>query len=192
MKSHIHISLEEYSNSINESKFQDFELSQDKKIFAKKHFILIGKGTSRVVYFIYDAQKVLKVAKNTKGVRQNLKEAEITNSKKYDDIIAKVLNYDKKGEFIVQQKANKISASTFEKLTGIDFLGFLYYLRFDKKWTGKNHEFYYKVNKLIKDFDLDRFDISDITSWGEIEGRVVLIDYGLTLSDARKLYKVAY
>jgi len=172
----------------NISKFSDRKKYAD-SLFAT----LLGKGSSRYVYEIND-KYVLKLAKNNKGIEQNKTEINIFKNSKVKDILAKIIEYDENGIFIVQERAESIiNDNDFERITNLQFDGFLYYLRHDKKWDGDNKQFYNKFNSLINKFDLDRYDISQKDSYGIINGeRIVLVDYGLDMNTARKLYGIKY
>lgn len=183
---------------LNEAVFNDddkinLQLSKfkERKDFVNKKFNLLNKGTGRNVYLIGD-EYVLKIAKNNKGIAQNKTEIEISKSNKYNDIISNIIEYNDNGYYVIAQKANRITDEIFQELTGLQLQGFLYYLRFNKEWDGRNKPFYNKVNSLVKDFDLDRFDVSDISSWGVIGDKPVIVDYGLDGITARKLYGVNY
>lgn len=164
---------------------------KERKDFTNKKFTLIGKGSARLVYDINN-EYVLKLAKNNKGIAQNKVEINISKSNKYNDIIAKVVEFNDNGNYLIQQKAKSISDDRFEELTGLQYQGFLYYLRFNKEWSGENRVLFDTVSSLIDEFDLDRFDVASESSWGEINGRVVLIDYGLDKNVAKKHYGVSY
>lgn len=183
---------------LNESVLTDddkinLQLSKFKarKDFANKKFILLNKGTGRNVYLIGDVY-VLKIAKNNKGIAQNKTEIKISKCDEYDAIIANIVEYDDNGFYVISQKANRITDNIFKDLTGLQFSDFLYYLRFNKNWTGENKIFYDKINTLISRFDLDRFDISHESSWGVFNNKPVIVDYGLDKITARKLYGVKY
>lgn len=164
-----------------------------RKDFAKKKFLLLNKGSGRLVFQIGD-EYILKLAKNNKGIAQNKTEIKISNSGKYKNIIANIFEYDDNGFYLIQQKAKPINDTIFKELTGLQLEGFLYSIRFnrewDKKWNGYN--FYNEVKELINEFGLDRFDIANETSWGVINGKVIIVDYGLDNITARELYGVTY
>jgi len=160
----------------------------DRKSIANINYRLINKGTGRLVYDLNNGY-VLKLAKNIKGIAQNKNESNPRIQKEFSDVVAKVIEFDINGKYLIQEKVNPITEADFEKLTGLQERGFMYYLRFNHEW---DNTFYSKVNSFVSKFGLDRFDISNISSWGERDGKSVLIDYGLTMETARKLYKVAY
>lgn len=189
--------IKNFYNYINENLTDDEKLNlqlskfKERKDFANKKFKLLDKGSARIVYLIGD-KYVLKLAKNKKGIYQNKKEIEIQESKKYNDIIANIVEYDENNYYIITEKADKITEELFEDKTKLRADDFFYYLRFDKKQDGKNKKFFDRVNSLIKEFKLDRFDISDISSQGLLDEKPIIIDYGLDIYGARLLYNVGY
>jgi hypothetical protein len=187
-----HIKLFEYFNQENLNGLKTFKQRKDvvqQELRNKK------TGTARAVYTL-DENRVLKLAKNQKGIAQNLTEIKAGTDKDFSDIVANVLEYNDKGEWLIQEKAKMISEDKFKDLTSFQFNGFTHWLRgwggeeMDKFYNGK--PFAIKLRKLVDKYNLDVFDISSISSWGEINGNAVLIDYGLSLETARKLYKVGY
>ncbi len=161
------------------------------KEIANRNYNEINKGTSRIVYF-YSDRYVIKIAKNNKGLEQNKTESNPKILENFSNVIAKIINYDKSGKWVIQEFAENLSKDKFYDITGLQFDGFLYYLRHDKNWDGGNKKFYAKVNSLINQFELERFDIANENAWGIVNGKVVLRDYGLSLATARKLYGVKY
>lgn len=194
-KNHLFTKFFDYINEqiISDEDKVNLQLNKfkERKDFINKKFTLIGKGSARLVYDINN-EYVLKLAKNNKGIAQNKVEINISKSNKYNDIIAKVVEFNDNGNYLIQQKAKSISDDRFEELTGLQYQGFLYYLRFNKEWSGENRVLFDTVSSLIDEFDLDRFDVASESSWGEINGRVVLIDYGLDKNVAKKHYGVSY
>lgn len=182
---------EQVLSNDNIKKITQLTKFSDRKKYADENFKMIGKGTGRYVYDINNIF-VLKLAKNNKGIEQNKTEINISKSGKYNDIIANIVEYDDNGLYLIQQKAYRITEQNFKDITGLQFQGFLYYLRHNIKWDGSNLTFYNKVNSLINTFQLDRFDIANENSWGIINDNVVIVDYGLDMDTARKLYNIKY
>jgi hypothetical protein len=152
-------------------------------------------GTARAVY-VLDENRVLKLAKNLKGIAQNITEIKAGTDKEFSDVLAIVLEYSEKGEWLIQEKAKMISVERFEELTTFQFNGFMHWL---KGWGGDEMERFYiekpfavKLGNLVNKYNLDANDLASISSWGEINDKAVLIDYGLDLHTSRKLYKVGY
>lgn len=177
------------SNDIDN--FTQLHKFADRKKYADENYKLLNKGTGRYVYDINN-EYVLKLAKNNKGIEQNKTEINISKSGKYNDITANVVEFDVNGLYLIQQKAYRLTEQSFKDITGLQLQGFLYYLRHDKEWDGENVKFYNKVNSLVNEFELDRFDITNESSWGIINNNVVMVDYGLDMNTARKLYGVKY
>lgn len=182
---------ENYLSDADIDVFKSLHKFNDRKKYADQNFTLIGKGSGRFVYDINN-EYVLKLAKNTKGVAQNKTEIHLSNNEINNEIISKTLEYDENGLYVIQEKATKITDNIFKEITNIQLQGFLYYIRHNMIWDGNNPEFFNKVNSLIKKYNLDRFDIANEESWGIINGKVVIVDYGLDMITARKLYGVKY
>lgn len=183
--------IEQVLSSDNIENFTRMSKFVNRRKYADENFKLINKGTGRYVYNIND-EFVLKLAKNKKGLEQNKTEINISKSGKYNDITANIVEYNDEGLYLIQQKAYRITENRFKDITGLQLQGFLYYIRHNKDWDGDNVKFYNKVNSLVDSFQLDRFDIANENSWGIINGNVVIVDYGLDMNTARKLYGVKY
>ena len=162
---------------------------KDIKTYCDSNFKKIGKGSARTVYELND-KAVLKIANNKKGIAQNNTEISISNSQKYNDIISDIYEFSKKGTYIVSQKCKPLSDKEFNDITSLQLHGFLYYLRHNLTWDGPKNILFYKVSDMIRDFDLNRYDISDDTSWGIFDNRIVLVDYGMSNDIAKKMYNL--
>lgn len=150
----------------------------------------IGVGTGRVVYDLGDG-RVIKIAKNKRGIMQNKTEAFVYSSSFDKSIFPVICCVDPNLRYIICEKATVINEGTFQEIVGVGLSDFLYNVRFLKNLVTPNW-LHVKTIDLITRFDLDRFDISSETSWGVVGERIVLLDYGLTLDSARKYYDVAY
>lgn len=87
--------------------------------YCQQHLKKIGAGSSRVVFAV-DGEKVLKVAKNEKGVAQNQEEMQDWR-KEYYDCFAKVYDATEDGTFLEMQAARRAKASDFKRITGYDW-----------------------------------------------------------------------
>ena len=76
-------------------------------------------GSSRIVYKI-DDEKVLKLAKNNKGVAQNECEAS-DYYKKSIECFAKIYDYDDNFLWVEMQLAKKVKPSDFNRIVGVSF-----------------------------------------------------------------------
>lgn len=176
--------MEELLKQITLSK----KFSERKKLIEQK-YQLLGKGTARMVYDLKNGY-VLKLAKNEKGLAQNMVESNPKIQKEYPNYVAKISSFDKKGIYLIQEKIKPLTEKRFEELTGLQGAGFMYYLRFGLDW---DNPFYKKVKELVSKFKLDKFDVANISSWGENKkGKIVLSDYGMDCNVAKKLYKAKY
>lgn len=89
----------------------------------------IGSGSSRVVWLL-DNNKVIKLAKNKKGIAQN--EVEVNTSDDYyiGDIFPKVFEYDKEGyNWIVSECCPRAKESDVLEITGLKYASFAYLCR---------------------------------------------------------------
>ena len=160
----------------------------------------LGQGTSRVVYRV-DEDKVLKLAKNKKGIAQNNAETDWYNTSYYESILAKVIDFDDKNELWVEMElAYKVKKSDFKRLWGVDFdtIG-LYLTNRDSENNGRrsiyglDDDVKYVLDESDEVMNLVSFmfdsgsspgDLGKLNSWGIVhrpEGEeIVLIDFGLT------------
>jgi hypothetical protein len=198
-------------DEINEFQVEGFDLDVFLKMnsfaaqvrYANKKLKRIAQGSARIVFEIND-KTALKLAKNAKGIAQN--EVEIRVSNNYmipENIIAKVLEKDERDRWIVMELAKKISSGRFKQLMdGIDIKSFYYYIR---QHTDRQAPQYWKINPEVEEklnenefaqdlvdaivnFNLDSADFVRPSSFGEIDGRVVITDYGLTPEVYEKHY----
>ena len=121
----------------------------------------------------------------------------------YGDIISKVVEEDKEYRWIVSQRAKKITKSEFKSLVGIDIDTFFIvlkvdlanhkftYLSIDKEVLEKvrSLEFYDRITRMCRDFDLEIGDFGRISSYGEVDGHIVITDYGLTSTVYQEFYR---
>lgn len=172
--------------------------------YCDQHLQKIGQGSSRIVYDV-DDEKVLKVAKNKKGIAQN--EAESEDWLQSYDCFAKVFEKSEDGIFVEMQKARRAKKSDFKKLTGYDFNVFCAWVDYVSEWYSRrriyrnneydeifksdrfqeeleNYNLFYLVQSYLCDTCLEAVgDIKRISSWGVViengEEKLVMIDFGL-------------
>ena len=169
----------------------------------------LGRGTSRVVYRV-DKDKVLKLAKNEKGIAQNNAETDWYNTSYYESILAKVIDFDDKdGLWVEMELAYKVKESDFERLWGLDFGAIGRYLsNRDNENNGRRPIYGYATAE--EKFELDKSDevmnlvsfmfdsssspgdLGKLNSWGIVHRpdgeEIVLIDFGLTNSVYQSYY----
>jgi hypothetical protein len=160
----------------------------------------IGSGSGRMVFSV-DDDKVLKLAKNAKGIAQNEAETGIGYYHDTQHIVTKVFDSDdNNSSWLVSEKGKKVNERRIKELTGIPSLNDLYmYLRNfteqnngKKKMFGQSEEIVDLLNENEFAQDLDNFianynqsagDMGRPSSYGEVlrdgQPSIVLTDYGL-------------
>lgn len=150
----------------------------------------IGGGRDRVVYAL-DKKKVLKVAKNVGGLKQNVSEKDL------DYILDHVKHYESGKDYVVMEKIGKLkSQKVKDKL----------YKMFDEvreeqlnRGTGwgtgdKAKRAIEKIEPQILNYEFSPGDLAKSSSWGEKNGRPILVDAGglnsETLSDEHRITKI--
>jgi len=161
----------------------------------------IAAGSSRIVYAV-DEEKVLKVAKNSKGLAQNLEEISVGSDYISPDILAKVFDSSEDGKFLEMERADKITAKDFERLVGVSLektTEYLRYISYEVLGQQKNRGFRISKPENIEELDNNEFlcdlvelggswnfplpgDFSRLSTYGKVirDGieQVVVIDYG--------------
>lgn len=167
--------------------------------YANQNFQKIGTGTGRVVYDI-DGAKVLKLAKNPKGIAQNEIEEQAARYKDYDDILTNVFDSADDYSWIVAEKAKKITPKRFQQITGFEIFDVYKYINnFHNEIHGRraifhvepelkekldnDEEFTQRILSFISDYGQSAGDLQRASTYGEvIRGGVpsiVITDYGL-------------
>ena len=160
----------------------------------------IGRGSSRLVYRI-DENKVLKIAKNKKGIAQNEAEINWADDYYFEDILAKIFDYDRDNSYWTEMEvAYRATINDFRRLWGINFKDLWGYLENkNEENRGRrsmfhidpelreqldNNEYVANVVDFMMNSDSPDGDLSKLNSWGRVHrpnGDVlVLIDFGLT------------
>ena len=122
------IMIEDYPSSFDMELFKKLPSFTKRIEYAASHLKRISSGSGRVVFEI-DDKKVLKIAKNIKGLEQNTTEAEYFIQNNYGDIVTKLYDSHIDDQWIEMEKATKVNTNTFKNITGIDFDNFAGFLR---------------------------------------------------------------
>jgi hypothetical protein len=161
-----------------------------RKKYAEDNLKHLSSGSSRLVYLTSD-KKIIKLAKNDKGIAQNKAEANPEMKSKFlNEVIGCADNYS----WMMTHYLDKITGKEFEEMTKIPFSDFDEAIRFGLKNVSENtgltkpknfdqvakSEIYKEMKRIGEKFKLMPGDIARISSWGTKEGRPVLIDAGLT------------
>lgn len=176
------------------SRLEKLETYQAKKRYAEKNLERLSSGSSRIVY-LTPKKTVIKMAKNDRGIEQNKTEANPKMKSKY---INKIISKAKDNSWIETYYLDKITEKEFKKMIGFDFKRFADCLIYGVKKTSdkipkefekiSKLEFYEEIVRIAKNFNLASGDLAKISSYGQKDDHLVLIDAGLT----RDLYKKEY
>lgn len=170
-----------------------------RKKYAERNLKHLSSGSSRVVLTFGDS--VIKLAKNDKGLAQN--EAETKASKLSSKAINKVLSHAKNFVWIEVPMVKKLTESRFQELTDMEFEDFGEALRYALKSISGNTQLkkpknydtvsksklFMELSKIGKKLDLMPGDLARVSSYGEKDGKVVLIDSGLTSKVFKDYYE---
>lgn len=201
------------TNEINEDYPQSFNMEEFKKLnsfskrikYCEENLERINSGSSRIVYKI-DDEKVLKLAKNAKGLAQN--DVEIRNSQDYyiSSLLADIFEYDENDLWLEMEYCKKLTFGRFKEITGVSFKDFKYILNYANQESSnrrsyiryskpdiyddlEDYEFVYSMVDYIQNYDVLIGDLLRISSYGEDKhNNVVIIDYGLD----NDVYKTHY
>ena len=115
-------SLEEmaYPVNFNMEELKNINSFVERVKYCNSRLKYLGQGSSRRVYMV-DDEKCLKMAKNRKGIAQNIEEINLGNDIYAGSCFAKVYDYDQNGLFVEMELARKAKESDFERLAGIPF-----------------------------------------------------------------------
>jgi len=175
----------------------------DRLKFCNKHWEKLGAGSSRVV-FDYNADSVLKLAKNKKGLEQNAVECDgfLQNY----DVIPELREEDSSERWIVVEKVQKATESDFQSILGISWEDYCTYMRYQDERRSKNpknpfedkpefkekldnDEFIGEIVDILVNFDMKVGDLIRISSYGKKNNKLKLIDAGLTKQVYDDYYK---
>lgn len=168
------------------SKLTELKTFSARLKLADEYFEMLGEGSSRCVYDIGDA--ILKIAKNDKGLAQNLEETRVAAQRFCTN---RVLFADPNGKWHVMAKTKKMTRKDFKKATDMDFDDFTACLTYKLNDEGNykiptsykkicENPFFRDVVQLVIDCGLQLGDLRKINSWGKYDNKVVLTDTGLT------------
>lgn len=225
MSKKIYITEKQFKAILNEMAYPvNFSMEQMMKLpsyvarvrYCQERLKKIGAGSSRIVFAV-DDEKVLKVAKNKKGIAQNQEESQgwLQN---YYDCFAKVYEASDDGIFLEMQAARRAKPSDFKRITGYNFDIFCDYVDYVHSWYSRypygryhgryeqlfqseqfendleNYNIFYYIKSYLCDTQLEAIgDIKRISSWGVVkeggEEKLVMIDFGLSDDVMNNYYK---
>ena len=193
--------LEDYPASFDMETFKSLKSHAGRNRYAQEHLQRLSSGSSRIVYKI-DEEKVLKLAKNEKGVAQNEVEIEYGQYSDIEDVVAKIFDYDDQTNLWVEMElARKVKPSDFKNIVGYSFedyraaihnygidsgnsRGFKYPIDKELAQDMWENEFMYEIFDYIGNYGVPTGDLERTNSYGLVkrdgQDKIVLIDYGLT------------
>lgn len=201
---------EDYPESFSMEEFKQLTSYRTRIEYCKQHLTRIGAGSSRIVYQI-DNDKVLKLAKNRKGLAQNEAEASIFNSGWHDDICAKVIDYHQDNFWVEMELAKPVKESDFPTIIGVSLEDIHHWLdnhyklangrkpqfRFEEEHSEKlaNLEFIWDMQQIMDNWDVPAGDFGRTSTYGKVlrDGNIniVVVDYGLTTDVASTYYSMS-
>lgn len=192
---------------------EGFDINQLKQIksfagrirYVKERLQSIGKGSSRQVFKI-DDDTVLKLAINKKGQSQNQTEGDYGMHSMYPDLIPELIDSDEEDDlWLVTKFANKITPKRFAELFGRSFEDYCRALIYelDGRRDGRfkmskpeymdelydDYDFFQQVIDMAVNFDMPSGDLCRIGSYGELNGKIVIRDPGLTKETFKEHYR---
>ena len=201
---------EDYPQSFNMEEFKKLKSFNARIGYCEEHLKRISSGSGRVVYMI-DGEKVLKLAKNSKGVAQN--EVEISYGGDYtlEGIVAEVYESDDNALWLEMQLAKKLTLTNFKQITGWDFNDYAKIVhnygvesgnagRYGRKLSVSNEltekawedDFIRGIFDYIGNYGVPVGDLTRLSTYGVVSENgtdsVVIIDYGLTHDVYKSFY----
>lgn len=207
-----------YPTSFNIEEFKSIRSFADRVKYCENRLKKLGAGTSRRVYQI-DNEKCLKLAKNRKGIAQNIEEINLGNDIYAGSCFTKVYDYDQNGLFVEMELARRAKESDFKRLVGVPFdvycdiivrtaANYLPNNNQSRNWINKSMEDSYEyvmdniddfefINEVIEymaNFQVKAYgDLQRLSSYGVVirngQEKMVIVDFGLTEDVFNTYYK---
>ena len=201
-----------YPSSFDFDEFRKCRSFAERVRYCEARLQRIASGSSRIVYQV-DNEKVLKLAKNQKGIAQNQVEYRL-GTEPYYTCFAEIYEYDEQGLWIEMEFCKKVKKSDFKAIYGVPFevlccmiydqannfrnVGWKinpfsdYENIVQKVWDGEENDLqmlFMSIQEYIGGEMLSGVgDLCRPSSWGiNSEGYFTLIDYGLD-DDVAKMY----
>ena len=149
------------------------EFNQIKLDIARGYYKYIGSGSGRQVFDLENGY-VIKVAQNKAGIAQNKAEYKISFDDN-SDLFAKVMKISNDFKLLIMQKADKI----------YNILSVWTYFHVTSKRELLNSK---ELQNIKRNYNLVLSDFDRTSSWGMINGRPVIIDYGFTRDVVERYY----
>jgi hypothetical protein len=187
--------VEDYPVSWNIDEFKNLKTFGERIKYCEENLTRISSGSARIVYKI-DDEKVLKLAKNKKGIAQNEVEIGYSNDYYIKGLVGEIFGYDENNLWLEMQLAQKVTKSIFKRVNDMDFEYFcevLYYFSTKKRgWFSEpqnadnawDNDFFVEMINFVNTYKLPVEDFQSLSSYGLVKKngfeKIVLVDYGLT------------
>lgn len=151
----------------------EFDFDRIAEKIGNHAYAFLGAGSGRKVFDL-GGKYAVKAARNKKGIAQNKTEYELFTSG-VPDFFARVIAVSDGFEFLIMEKAEKLA----------DFSVVL------KHFNVKNQRELFRLEafrRIPRSYGLLPDDLVRKDSWGLINGKPVVVDYGFTLQVRRKYY----
>lgn len=204
---------EGYSNGFDIKVFSEIDSFKERIAYCNEYLQKLGTGSSRIAYKI-DNDRVLKVAKNQKGIAQN--NAEIYGGlDMYPEIFAQIYDADYQNDMWIEMElATRVREQDFKDFFGMSskevfgVIGeiFAYTMNTQNRHKTENSErlyqelvvdegssWFYSMSMFIMDFSPKYIeDLYRFANWGVVmrdgSKHLVIIDNGLSDDVARQYY----
>jgi len=202
--------IEDYPSSFNIDEFKQLKSFNQRIQYCEQHLQKISSGSSRIVYKI-DDEKVLKLAKNKKGLAQNEAEIDYGTEIYLEGIVANIFEYDQNGLWVEMELARKITEGEFKRISGFEFKDFTAAINnYHHGRTNYRHgnkmavnpdivaqmwedDFVYGIFQYLGNYEVPVGDLTRLSTYGIVkrdgQDTIVLIDYGLTDDVYKTHYK---
>lgn len=208
----IYVNEMAYPNVFDMEYFKTLKSFKSRVDYCEEYLTRISSGSSRIVYRI-DDEKVLKLAKNRKGIAQCEKEISLSNDFYLSPLVADCFESHPDGLQVEMELARKMNKADFKRITGVSFDVFSEYItQYNRNHISRSkykstidsykqimceeNEFVQSVIDYIGNYDIGDGGVGDICRLStqgivEREGseQVVMIDYGIDTTIYDKYYK---
>lgn len=147
-----------YPQSFNIERFRSCRSFNARQVYCNSTLERLGSGSSRIVYKI-DDNTVLKLAKNQKGVAQNLREISVGTENYYQSsgLFAEVYDYDENGLWLEMQYARPALQKDWKRIYGFGFQLIVDYIEYITEGYSR-HKSFFLSSEMREFFNSEKFE----------------------------------
>lgn len=194
------------TNAFSMDEFKKLKSFAARKRYADSTLKRIGQGSSRAAYEI-NPTTILKMAINKKGVAQNQAEGDWGLHHMYD-ILPELYDKDEDNDlWLLMQRATPLkSPNRFEELVKLPWNTFAACVNYElarihgrekmlrkppelENLYNEENPFFTSIIDMAGNFDMPSGDLTRLSSYGEVGGKPVLLDAGLTQGVYDEFYR---